>query len=97
MNLETKELRKSVIKEIEERVNLGITEKATADFLKKILDRAENKTEILLIAQLGEMYKKTCFHYTQTLEKFTDTISYFSKNNFLSFSEREREPFNNWR
>ena len=35
MNLETKELRKSVIKEIEERVNLGITEKATADFLKK--------------------------------------------------------------
>lgn len=70
---------------IEKRVSEKIIEKSNADLLIKLINNAESLTEAISIAELGTTYKRTGLHFDKRLEKFNDTIKYFSKNNELSF------------
>lgn len=50
-------------------------------------------TEAIAIAELGTTYKRTGLHFDKRLEKFEDTIKYFTKNEKLSFSDdTDKEP-----
>ena len=82
-NLEQSKL--DLIAEIEKRVNDKIIEKSNADLLIKLINNAESLTEAIAIAELGTTYKRTGLHFDKRLEKFGNTIKYFSKNNNLSF------------
>ena len=74
-----------LIEGIEKRVSEKIIEKSNADLLIKLINNAESLTEAIAIAELGTTYKRTGLHFDKRLEKFNDTIKYFSKNNELSF------------
>ena len=84
-NLSLSELKQSLINDLDNRVADRILEPANRDLLKKLINNAENKTEAISIAELGTTYKRTGFHFDKKLEKQTDTIKYFKKNNELSF------------
>ena len=81
--------KKSLIEEINRRVEDRIIEKSNADLIIKLTGQAENLTEAIAIAELGTTYKRTGFHFDKRLEK-TDgnTIKFFRKNDALSFSDR---------
>lgn len=71
-----------------DRASNGILEKENADFLIKLIDNAENKTEVLKISALGMTYKRTGFHFDVRLEKNEgQTIRYLKKNENLSFDQ----------
>ncbi|EAJ0324091.1 site-specific DNA-methyltransferase [Campylobacter lari] len=71
-----------------DRASNGILEKENADFLIKLIDNAENKTEVLKISALGMTYKRTGFHFDVRLEKNGgQTIRYLKKNENLSFDQ----------
>ncbi|WHN18365.1 site-specific DNA-methyltransferase [Campylobacter jejuni] len=73
---------------ISDRANNGILEKENADFLIKLIDNAQNKTEVLKISALGMTYKRTGFHFDVRLEKNEgQTIRYLKKNENLSFDQ----------
>ncbi|OCR17165.1 site-specific DNA-methyltransferase [Helicobacter pullorum] len=73
---------------ISDRASNGILEKENADFLIKLIDNAENKTEVLKISALGMTYKRTGFHFDVRLEKNEgQTIRYLKKNENLSFNQ----------
>lgn len=74
-----------LIAEIEKRITDKIIEVANADLLKKLIKQAETVNEAIMIAELGTTYKRTGFHFDKRLEKMTDTIKYFKKNENLSF------------
>lgn len=79
------ELKQSLIKDLQERVDDKILEPSNFNLLQKLINNAENKTEAISIATLGTTYKRTGFHFDKRLEKQTDTIKYFKKNIDLSF------------
>lgn len=83
-NLE--DLRQDAISKIQERMRDGILESENAEFLTKLLENANTKADILKILALGMTYKKTGFHFEPKLEKNTNTINYFKKNESLSFA-----------
>ncbi len=83
-NLE--DLRQDAIGKIQERMQDGILESENAEFLTKLLENANAKADILKILALGMTYKKTGFHFEPKLEKNTNTINYFKKNESLSFT-----------
>lgn len=70
---------------IEKRVSEKIIEQSNADLLIKLIKNAESLTEAIAIAELGTTYKRTGLHFDKRLEKFENTIKYFSKNEDLSF------------
>ncbi|EAK0952048.1 site-specific DNA-methyltransferase [Campylobacter lari] len=71
-----------------DRASNGILENENADFLIKLIDNAENKTEVLKISALGMTYKRTGFHFDVRLEKNEgQTIRYLKKNENLSFDQ----------
>ncbi|MDR1691343.1 MAG: site-specific DNA-methyltransferase, partial [Rickettsiales bacterium] len=74
-----------ILVDIKNRVNDKILEPANADLLKKLISNADNLDEAIKIAELGTTYKRTGFHFDKRLEKTTDTISFFKKNDKLSF------------
>jgi adenine-specific DNA-methyltransferase len=74
-----------LITELDKRVADKIIEKTNADLLKKLINQAETINEAIMIAELGTTYKRTGFHFDKRLEKMTDTIKYFKKNEKLSF------------
>ena len=84
--------KKSLIEEINRRVEDRIIEKSNADLIIKLIGQAENLTEAIAIAELGTTYKRTGFHFDKRLEK-TDgnTIKFFRKNDALSFSDGSDE------
>ena len=87
------ETKKSLLAEIEQRVNDEILEPSNAALLIKLIKTAENDKEAIAIAALGTTYKITGFHWGTRLENMTDTIKYFKKNEALSFGEAKRgEP-----
>lgn len=90
-NLSLSELKQSLINDLDNRVADRILEPANRDLLKKLINNAENKTEAISIAELGTTYKRTGFHFDKKLEKQTDTIKYFKKNNKLSFVTDENK------
>lgn len=79
--------KQGLIAEIDRRVNDKIIEKSNADLIKKLIDNADTLTEAITIAELGTTYKRTGLHFDKRLEKFEDTIKYFTKNEKLSFSD----------
>lgn len=80
--------KRSLIDEINRRVEDKIIEQSNADLIIKLINQAENLTEAIAIAELGTMYKRTGFHFDKRLERHDgNTIKYFTKNEELSFSD----------
>jgi len=78
--------KQEIISDLEKRVADKILEQSNFDLLKKLVENADTLDEAIMIAELGTTYKRTGFHFDKRLEK-TDgnDISYFKKNNELSF------------
>ena len=77
--------KQELIAEIDKRIEDKIIEQTNADLLKKLINNADTLTEAVAIATLGTTYKRTGFHFDKRLEKMSDTIKYFKKNEELSF------------
>lgn len=89
------ETKKSLLSELQARVEDKILEPSNAALLSKLITNAENDDEALAIVALGTTYKRTGFHFDKRLEepRMSDTIKYFKKNEALSFGEtKEGEP-----
>lgn len=87
MNEELERIKNSLLTELEKRVSDKILERSNANLLGKLISNAESINEAISIAQLGTTYKKTGLHYDKRLEKQTNEIKYFKKNEELSFSD----------
>lgn len=85
MTKEIKKVKDDLIAELDKRIADKIIEKTNADLLKKLIEQADTINEAIMIAELGTTYKRTGFHFDKRLEKMTDTIKYFKKNEKLSF------------
>ncbi|MBO4542908.1 MAG: site-specific DNA-methyltransferase [Bacteroidales bacterium] len=82
----------SLIAEIEKRVSDKILEQSNADLLIKLIKNADTLDEAINIAALGTTYKRTGLHFDKRLEKMSDTIKYFKKNEKLSFHTDDSKP-----
>ena len=82
--------KEDLLAEIDRRIDDKIIEKTNADLLKKLINNADTLTEAVAIAELGTTYRRTGLHFDKRLEKFTDTIKYFKKNEALSFKTNEK-------
>jgi adenine specific DNA methylase Mod len=78
--------RDEILKDLEQRVKDKILEPSNYDLLKKLVENADTLDEAIKIAELGTTYRRTGFHFDKKLEKQSDTISYFKKNEDLSFT-----------
>ena len=85
-NLE--DLKSSLISELRIRVEDRILEPENLKLLSKLINQAESIQEAIEIAKLGTSYKRTGFHFDQKIEKLSDTIQYFKKNENLSFIQK---------
>lgn len=74
------ELKQSLIEEIQKRVAEKILEPTNAELLTKLITNADSNDEAINIAALGTTYKRTGLHFDKRLEKMSDTIRYFKKN-----------------
>ncbi|MBO4875894.1 MAG: site-specific DNA-methyltransferase [Bacteroidales bacterium] len=84
--------KESLIAEIEKRVSDKILEQSNADLLIKLIKNADSLDEAINIAALGTTYKRTGLHFDKRLEKMSDTIKYFKKNEKLSFHTDDNKP-----
>lgn len=82
--------KQELLAEIDRRIEDKIIEQTNADLLKKLINNADTLTEAVAIAELGTTYRRTGLHFDKRLEKFTDTIKYFKKNDDLSFKTDEK-------
>lgn len=82
----------TLIAEIEKRVSDKILEQTNADLLIKLINNADTLDEAINIAALGTTYKRTGLHFDKRLEKMSDTIKYFKKNEALSFHTDDSKP-----
>lgn len=82
-NLET--IKKTLIAEIEKRIDDKIIENTNAQLIIKLINSAETINEAIMIGELGTTYKRTGMHFDKRFEKLTNTIKYLKKNNELSF------------
>ena len=89
MGTENKE---GLVKELDRRVTDKILEPTNAALLKKLINNAENDNEAMMIAELGTTYKKTGYHFDPRLEKMSNDIRYFKKNQKLSFHTDDNKP-----
>ncbi len=86
--LSLEEFKKEIIEKIDERRKDRILETENAEFLIKLINNAETKTDVLKISALGMTYKRTGFHFDLRLEKNEGkTIKYLKKNDHLSFNQ----------
>ena len=74
-----------LLSELKRRVEDKILEPTNYELLKKLIEKADTLDEAIMIAELGTTYKRTGFHFDKRLEKLTDTIKYFKRNDDLSF------------
>lgn len=81
-----------LIAEIEKRVSDRILEQTNADLLIKLINNADSLDEAINIAALGTTYKRTGLHFDKRLEKMSNTIKYFKKNETLSFHTDDDKP-----
>ncbi|MBE6339203.1 MAG: site-specific DNA-methyltransferase [Bacteroidales bacterium] len=84
--------KQTLIAEIEKRVSDKILEQTNADLLIKLINNADSLDEAINIAALGTTYKRTGLHFDKRLEKMSDTIKYFKKNEALSFHTDDSKP-----
>ena len=85
-------IKDDLIAEIDKRVADKILEPANAELLKKLIRQADNDNEAMWIAELGTTYKRTGLHFDKRLERMTDDICYFKKNEALSFHTDDGKP-----
>lgn len=83
------EVKQQLIDAINERVSDRVTERANADLIIKLINKAESSDEAFAIAELGTTYKRTGFHWDKRFdrEQVDNTIRYLKKNDSLSFSD----------
>ena len=74
-----------LLNELKRRVEDKILEPTNYELLKKLIEKADSLDEAIMITELGTTYKRTGFHFDKRLEKLSDTIKYFKKNDALSF------------
>ena len=84
--------RQELIGDIKKRVDDKILEQSNADLLIKLINKADSLDEAMNIAALGTTYKRTGFHFDKKLEKTSNNINYFKKNNELSFHTDDAKP-----
>jgi len=84
-NKNLEEIKKSLILEIQNRVNDKIIEQTNAELLIELIENANTITKAIAIAELGTTYKRTGFHFDKRLEKMGSEIKYLKKNDSLSF------------
>ena len=77
--------KQEILNDLKRRVDDKILEQSNYDLLRKLVENAESLDEAIKIAELGTTYKRTGFHFDKRLEKQSNTISYFKKNDALSF------------
>lgn len=87
-------LKDELCADLERRVSDRILEPTNAELLKKLIVNAESDNEAMMIAELGTTYKHTGLHFDKRLEKMTNEISYFRKNNKLSFHTDDDKAIN---
>ncbi len=87
-------IKQGLIEDIERRVADKILEPTNAELLKKLIRNADSDDEAMSIATLGTTYKRTGLHFDKRLEKLTDTIKYFKRNDALSFYTDDSKPVN---
>ena len=85
-------LKDQLLAEIDRRVADKILEPTNAQLLRKLIGNAENDDEATMIAQLGSTYNRTGLYYDKRLERMTDSIYYFKKNEQLSFRTDDSKP-----
>lgn len=78
-----------LIREIERRVEDKVLQSSEGELLKKLIRNADNFDEAMNIARMGNVYKRTGLHFTPRIEKPTNMISYFKKNDELSFKDEK--------
>lgn len=81
-----------LIDELERRVKDKILERNNAELLKKLILNSDTLAEAINIAELGTTYKRTGLHFDKRLEKISNAINYFSKNESLSFVRDSSRP-----
>lgn len=86
--------KQSLIDEINKRVQDKILEPSNAELLIKLINNADSLDEAISIATLGTVYKKTGLHFAPKLEKKSEDIHYFKKNEELSFHTDDSKPTN---
>ena len=74
-----------LLAELKQRVDDKILEPTNYELLKKLIENADSLDEAIMIYELETTYKRTGFHFDKRLEKTTNTIKYFKKNDDLSF------------
>ena len=94
MNSNVEVSRQSLIDEINHRVEERILEESNAELLIKLIKNADTLSEAISIAALGTTYKRTGFHFDARLDKPSNDIKYFKKNEALSFSDGKGETPN---
>lgn len=92
MEKEITSIKKSLIAEINKRVEDRVLEPENAKLLSKLINNADSDTEAISIAALGTTYKRTGFHFDKRIEKISSDIHYFRKNKDLSFFTDEDKP-----
>lgn len=83
-----------LLAELYRRVEDKILEPTNADLLCKLIKNAESDNEAISIAELGTTYKRTGLHFDKRLERMTNDIRYFKKNDKLSFHTDDSKPIN---
>ncbi|MBQ9255291.1 MAG: site-specific DNA-methyltransferase, partial [Bacteroidales bacterium] len=94
MEKEITSIKKSLIAEINKRVEDRVLEPENAKLLSKLINNADGDTEAISIAALGTTYKRTGFHFDKRIEKISSDIHYLKKNKDLSFFTDENKPVN---
>ena len=79
--------REELVADLRRRVDDHILEPSNAALLEKLIMRADDYNEAMMIASLGTTYKRTGLHFDKRLEKPTSDIHYFRRNESLSFSD----------
>ncbi len=85
-------IKEGLLQELRRRVDDKILEPTNAELLSKLITNAENDNEAMMIAELGTTYKRTGLHFDKRLEKMTEDIRYFKKNDALSFHTDDAKP-----
>lgn len=89
-----KNVKQELMDNLDNRVADKILEPTNAELLKKLIANADSDNEAMMIAELGTTYKRTGLHFDKRLEKMTDDIRYFRKNENLSFHTDDDKPVN---
>ena len=86
------EFKKNLLDQLDKRVQDKILEPTNAELLKKLIMNAGSDNEAMMIAELGTTYRRTGLHFDKRLEKMTNDIHYFKKNEVLSFHTEDNKP-----